>query len=130
MILSFREKTSKNMMHEFIKLLTKFVRQASNLSKCLFDVRELKLLGELVSEQGIKSDPQKVSTIKDMPLPTRCPLKDLVTKAPVLKYFDSKLPTRILSDASKSGLEATLEQCQDRTWHPVAYTSRSLKSAE
>ena len=41
-----------------------------NLSKCLFGVRELKFLGELVSEQGIKPDPQKVSAIKEMPPPT------------------------------------------------------------
>ena len=149
-----------------------------NLSKCLFCVREVKFLGELVSEQGIKPDPQKVSAIKDMPPPsskkdlkrfmgmiaylgkfivnlseTTAPLrkllendtewtfdkpqqeafntlKDLVTKAPVLKYFDPKLPTRISSDASKSGLGATLEQCHDGTWHPVAYASRSLTSAE
>ena len=149
-----------------------------NLSKCLFGVRELKFLGELVSEQGIKPDPQKVSAIKEMPPPTSkqdlkrfmgmiaylskfivnlsettAPLrkllekdtlwssekpqqdafdtlKDLVTKAPVLKYFDPKLPTRISSDASKSGLEATLEQCHEGTWHPVVYASRSLTSAE
>ena len=149
-----------------------------NLSKCLFGVRELKFLGELVSEQGIKPDPQKVSAIREMPPPTSkkdlkrfmgmiaylgkfivnlsettAPLrkllekdtlwsfdkpqqdafdtlKDLVTKAPVLKYFDPKLPTRISSDASKSGLGATLEQCHEGTWHPVAYASRSLTSAK
>ena len=104
----------------------------------MFGVRELKFLGELVSKQDIKPDPQKVSAIKDMPPPTSkqdlkrftdmiaymgkfivnlsetiAPLrkllendtewsfdkrqqdafntlKDLVTKAPVLNYFDSK----------------------------------------
>ena len=53
-----------------------------------------------------------------------------MTKAPVLKYFDPKFPTRISSDASKPGLGATLEQCHDGTWHPVAHASRSLTSAE
>ncbi len=57
-------------------------------------------------------------------------LKDLVTKTPVLKYFNPKLPTRTSSDASKSGLGATLEQCHDGSWHPVAYASRSLTPAE
>ena len=40
-----------------------------NLSKCLFGIPELKFLRELVSEEGIKPDPQKVSAIKDMPPP-------------------------------------------------------------
>ena len=53
-----------------------------------------------------------------------------MTKTPILKYFDPKLPTRTSSNASKSGLGATLEQCHDGTWHPVAYASRSLTSAE
>ena len=53
-----------------------------------------------------------------------------MTKTPILKYFDPKLPTRTSSDASKLGLGATLEQCHDGTWHPVAYASRSLTSAE
>ena len=177
-ILSFGEKISKNMMHEFKPDEFRSSGLKLNLSKCLFGVRELKFLGELVSEQGIKPDPQKVSAIKEMPPPTSkqdlkrfmgmiaylgkfivnlsettAPLrkllekdtlwsfhkpqqddfdtlKDLVTKAPVLKYFDPKLPTRISSDASKSGLGATLGQCHEGTWHPVAYASRSLTSAE
>ena len=149
-----------------------------NLSKCVFGAGEIMFLGQLVSEEGIKPDPQKVAAVKEMPFPsckkdlqrfmgmiaylgkfivnlseTTAPLrkllesdsewsfdkpqqhafntlKDLVTKTPILKYFDPKLPTRTSSDASKSGLGATLEQCHDGTWHPVAYASRSLTSAE
>lgn len=49
-------------------------------------------------------------------------LKDLLCKAPVLKYFDPKLPVFIQTDASKDGLGACLLQNN----HPVAYASRSL----
>ena len=53
-------------------------------------------------------------------------LKLLVTQAPVLKYFDTKLPTTIQCDASETGLGATLMQ----VGQPVAYASRALTSAE
>ena len=57
-------------------------------------------------------------------------LKGIVTRGPVLKYVDPKLPPRVSSDASKSGLGAALEQLHDNEWHPVAYASRSMTSAE
>ena len=54
-------------------------------------------------------------------------LKNLITKAPVLKFFDSKLPTKISCDASLKGLGVVLEQKQNDTWYPVGNASRSLK---
>lgn len=38
-------------------------------SKCSFGYNELKLLGHVISKDGIKVDPSKVSAIKDMPIP-------------------------------------------------------------
>ena len=40
-----------------------------NPNKCTFGVRLGKLLGFLVSQHGIKMDPDKVKTIKEMPAP-------------------------------------------------------------
>ena len=57
-------------------------------------------------------------------------LKNLVTKSPVLKFFDSILPTKISCDASLKGLGAILEQKHNDSWYPVGYASRSLTSAE
>eukprot|EP00112_Aurelia_sp_Birch-Aquarium-sp1_P023107 Seg6752.3 transcript_id=Seg6752.3/GoldUCD/mRNA.D3Y31 product="Retrovirus-related Pol polyprotein from transposon 17.6" protein_id=Seg6752.3/GoldUCD/D3Y31 len=57
-------------------------------------------------------------------------LKRLVTESPVLKFFDSNLPIRVTSDASKDGLRVVLEQSFNKNWYPVAYTSRSLTSSE
>jgi len=40
-----------------------------NLNKCTFGVRSGKLLGFIVSQKGIKVDPDKVRAIREMPAP-------------------------------------------------------------
>ena len=61
-------------------------------------------------------------------------LKTLVTSAPCLKIFDSKLPTRLKTDASSVGLGAFLEQnygtVSNEKWHPIGYSSRGLRDYE
>ena len=57
-------------------------------------------------------------------------LKELVTSSPVLQYYNPNVPTRVSSDASKLGLGAVLEQQHNEEWHPIAFASRSLSSAE
>ena len=44
--------------------------------------------------------------------------------------YNPKQPTRISTDASRSGLGAVLEQQTDGHWLPVAYHSRALTDAE
>ncbi|CAC5423217.1 unnamed protein product [Mytilus coruscus] len=53
-------------------------------------------------------------------------LKQAVTKAPVLKYFDSKSETTLQCDASEKGLGATLMQKSQ----PTEYASRALTKTE
>ena len=57
-------------------------------------------------------------------------LKSIITSEPVLKYFDPQLPTKVSTDASKSGLRATLEQKHGDKWCPVAFASCALTQAE
>ena len=57
-------------------------------------------------------------------------LKRCITIPPVLKFFDSKLPTKISCDASLKGLRAVLEQKHNQSWYSIRYPSRSLTSAE
>ena len=61
-------------------------------------------------------------------------LESLVTSAPCLKIFDSKLPTRLKTDASSVGLSAFLEQnygtITNKKWHPIGYSSRALRVYE
>ena len=59
-------------------------------------------------------------------------LKHLLTTAPVLRVFDPGRRTRVVSDASKFAVGASLLQQDEETqlWHPVAFYSRKLKPAE
>ena len=40
------------------------------------------------------------------------------------------MPTRVVTDASKVGIGAVLEQKHDTGWRPVAFWSRRLKDPE
>ena len=57
-------------------------------------------------------------------------LQKLVTQAPCLARWDPKLPTRVVTDASKVGIGAVLEQKYDTGWRPVSFWSRRLKDPE
>ena len=57
-------------------------------------------------------------------------LQKLVSEAPVLKRWETNIPTRVLTDASLVGIGAVLEQKHDDKWHPVAFWSRKLKDPE
>jgi len=51
-------------------------------------------------------------------------------KEPVLKMYDPRLPSRIEIDASNLAIDACFSQKHEGMWHPVAYLSRKLSSAE
>ena len=53
-------------------------------------------------------------------------IENMITTAPVLKYYDVASETTIQCDASESGLGATLLQ----NGQSVAFASRSLSTAE
>ena len=57
-------------------------------------------------------------------------MKEVITTAQVLKYFDQTKPTKVSSDFSGEGLGALLEQQFEDEWHPIAYASRTLTAAE
>ena len=156
-------------------------------SKCEFFKPEVTYLGHVVSEDGIKTDAEKIRVLKDWPIP-KClkdvrkflgfagyyrrfvkgfasvvrPLNDLLvgystkkpakkktpfkweapqqeafetvieklSNPPVLAYADYRLPFKLHTDASCSGLGAVLYQCQDGLDRVIAYASRSLKPSE
>ncbi|KAK3706239.1 hypothetical protein QZH41_000395, partial [Actinostola sp. cb2023] len=54
-------------------------------------------------------------------------LKELLTTAPLLKYFDPKDEIELQCDASEKGLGAA---CLMQRGQPVAYASRSLTQTE
>ena len=156
-------------------------------SKCEFFKPEVTYLGQVVSEDGIKTDAEKIRVLKDWPIPkclkdvrkflgfagyyrrfvkgfssvvwllndllvgysTKKPAKkktpfkweapqqeafeiviEKLSNPPVLAYADYRLPFKLHTDASCSGLGAVLYQCQDGLDRVIAYASRSLKPSE
>ena len=61
-------------------------------------------------------------------------LKTYEESAPCLNIFDSKLPTRLRTDASSEGLYAFFKQIygtvDNEKWHSIGYLSRALRSYE
>ncbi|MBW0545678.1 hypothetical protein O181_085393 [Austropuccinia psidii MF-1] len=57
-------------------------------------------------------------------------LKEAVTIAPILSYFDPSLPTIVETDASEYALGAVLSQISDSGKHPISFDSPKLLPAE
>jgi len=134
-------------------------------------VNEVKYVGTIVTPDGIKPDPMKVSAIVEMASPTdkadiRCLLnflaahipnvstitfqiiptkladilftwgpeqekaltkiKEILSTAPILIYFDPTVASTIQADASRFGFKSM----STTKGKPVAYASRSLNPAE
>jgi len=57
-------------------------------------------------------------------------LRDVLSTAPVLGYYETGLPTKLTVDAGPNGLGLILFQLKDKGWQPVACASRSLTVTE
>jgi transposase InsO family protein len=57
-------------------------------------------------------------------------LKKALSSAEVLRHYDPDLPTKVETDASLGVISGVLLQLHDSTWHPVAYFSKTMNSAE
>ena len=53
-----------------------------------------------------------------------------VKRVAELTYFKRNKPLRIICDASKHGLGAVLQQCEENQWKPISYASRFLTELE
>ena len=149
-----------------------------NVEKCMFKQRQINYLGELITENGVYPDPEKVKAIAEMKAPSdkaelqrflgmvtyvgrfipnlsvvstslralimksadwECNkehndafenLKQLMTKNPVLQFYDDTKPIKVYTDACKSGIGAVMLQQFDNDWMPIAYASRALSKSE
>jgi len=145
-----------------------------NKDKIQFKVKSVKYMGNIISENGLRPDPDKIRAILDMPPPEdkagvqrllgtvnflaqyipnmseiTAPLRNLLrknnhfiweheqkqslqqikavlTKEPVLSFYDVTQEVTIQTDASQNGIGACLLQNR----HPIAYSSRALTQTE
>ncbi|GFV21462.1 transposon Ty3-I Gag-Pol polyprotein [Trichonephila clavipes] len=121
-----------------------------NSKKCLFAAQEVKILGHLVSSNGVRPDPDKIKPrfIKGFcylaePLQSLLKsgvefhwgpeeveafnsLKKALTSDPVLGMYDERASTEIHTDASGYGIRSCLIQIQNNVEKVIAYASRTL----
>ncbi|KAJ1043166.1 hypothetical protein NDA10_006568 [Ustilago hordei] len=128
-------------------------RLFAKLSKCEFHTKTVEFLGYIIKPTGIEMDPEKVRTptlliakpltalvkpierFKKFELPEEAQqafhkLIQAFTSAGVLQHFDYHLPTRLETDASDFAIAGVLKQEHEGRWHPVAFYSRKMSSAE
>ncbi|GFT91272.1 hypothetical protein TNCV_1191031 [Trichonephila clavipes] len=109
-------------------------------SKCLLLPKSKKILGHLVSSNGVRPDPDKIkaSLLKSgvefhwgpEEVEAFNSLKKALTSDPVLGMYDERASTEIHTDASGYGIGAVLVQIQNNVEKVIAYASRTLTKAE
>jgi hypothetical protein len=107
-----------------IKSLQRFLGTVNYLGKFLPKFSDITApLRKLMSKDSIWIFEQQHKNTIDQ-------IKELVTTAPVLQYYDPSKQIRVSSDYSGEGLGALLEQQFNDEWHPIAFGSRTLTQAE
>jgi hypothetical protein len=85
-ILVFSKTLEEHLEHlELVLLKLRENRLFAKLSKCEFLLKEIQFLGHIVTPNGIKVDPSKISAIKDWPRPKK--LKDLQSFLGLANYY-------------------------------------------
>nr|XP_039255361.1 uncharacterized protein K02A2.6-like [Styela clava] len=83
-----------------------------NRSKCRFRLNEVSYIGHLLTDKGLKPDPNKVKAVQDMPVPEN--VKDLQRFLGVITYLAKFIPNLSqIAAPLRNLLEKDLLQCWD-----------------
>ena len=99
-----------------------------NLAKCEFSVTKVKVLGHVVSAEGISADSQKIEAIRNLPTPNNVAevgtgdsleSKPSEKSTPILALYDPNKDTKVDADASSCGIGGIVMQKQlNGIWNP------------
>ncbi|XP_043287486.1 uncharacterized protein [Venturia canescens] len=93
-----------------------------NAKKYAFFQSEVRYLGHIISQEGLKKDPEKIAAIVKVPRHWH---------ESFLTHFDAKLPVKLSCDASNTGIGAVLLHIfPDGSEKPIAFASRILRNSE
>ena len=111
-----------------------------NKAKCSFCAKSVTFFGHIISEQGMKPDPDKLKAINTMPTPSN--LKEFATLLGILNYLAKYIPNlstqnKTLRDLSKDtefkwskehkeAFTKTSNTEQSQTWHTSTIYCKSI----
>ncbi|GFX59294.1 hypothetical protein TNCV_4217101 [Trichonephila clavipes] len=143
---SRRGRTFEEHLQNIRKVLSKLsdANLKLNPSKCKFFQKEVNYLGHIISAEGVRTDPEKVSAVKNWKRPENlrelrsflglCTyyrnLKEALTSSPILIYPQPDKPFILDTDASNESVGAVLSQEIDGQERVVAYWSKCLSKPE
>ncbi|GFS87188.1 retrovirus-related Pol polyprotein from transposon 297 [Trichonephila clavipes] len=143
---SCRGRTFEEHLQNIRKVLSKLsdANLKRNPSKCKFFQKEVNYLGHIISAEGVRTDPEKVSAVKNWKRPENlrelrsflglCTyyrnLKEALTSSPILIYPQPDKPFILDTDASNESVGAVLSQEIDGQERVVAYWSKCLSKPE
>ena len=114
----------------FANYYRKFIEGFSKIAGPLNRLTE----GIKAGSKGQRSEERKTIEISPEAQEAFQQLKDAFQTAPTLRHFDPELPCRVETDASGRALSGIVHQPVEfeakTQWHPVAFFSRKLNSAE